>query len=253
MVMGELFLLNVIASVLSPLLFLVLALLVATAVVSGRSVPDPGHKRLTATYLCAVLFLSLFTALFAASQGVGSLLAMAGGDDVEARGVRLSPSFDENGEPDFGSQLLDEEPESDEEKVGDAVNALVLALVAGGVLVYHRGKLIELEEEEGFREGPAAPVFLTYLYATSIVALVALVVGATQALDGFAHVLAPESLSSGEEDLVREEGARRLFAGTFLALGSLAVVVLHQRERAALDDPPEPEPPEQADPDYPIA
>jgi hypothetical protein len=253
MIPGDFFLYNMISGVLSPLLFLVLALLVATAVVTGRSVADPDHKRLTATYLCIVLFLSLFTTLFAASHGVGSLLAMAGGDNVEEGDFRLSPSFDENGEPDFGSQLLDDGSESDEDKTGDAVGSLVLALVAGAVLVYHRGKLMELEEEEGFRDGPAAPVFLTYLYASSIVALIAMVVGATQALDGFAHVLAPESLSSGEEDLVREEGARRLFTGAFLALASLAIVVLHHRERNAADEPPEPEPPDQADPDYPIA
>ena len=253
MIEGELFILHPVFNVLSSLLFTAVLLVVAVAVGLSRNVPDPGRRRLTATYLCVVLFLSLFTALFAAANAVGSLLAMAGGDDVEEPEARFRPSFDEQGRPDFGEQFIEETGGADEDETGEAVSSLLLALVAGAVVVYHRGKLIELEEEEGFREGPAATVFLTYLYVSSAVAFGILVVGAAQALDGFAHVLAPESLSSGEPDLVREEGARRLFTGGFLALAALAVVVLHQRERDGLDEPSEPEPPDQADVDEPIA
>lgn len=130
-------------------------------------------------------------------------------------------------------------------------------MVAGAVLAYHRNKLREMQREPGFRDGPASVVLHAYFYASSAVALVAFVVAAAAAVHALVEVIAPGSLSSDDPDLLREEAARRLFTGAFVALASLGIVVVHQRKREAMDaaEPPVAEAPSD-DPiegDYPIA
>lgn len=229
------------ASFLSPLFGLILLLIVAVAIGSTRRQPDPQGRRLTATFLCVVLFLSLFTALFAATAAMGSFMDLTRTDDEVSFDIGADDGggdfedFEGEEEGDFPDD--DGGGSSDEDAVGDAVQALLVAAVAVGVLLYHRRRLIELTEEEGFRDGPAATVFSAYLYTTSLLGLVAFVVGASMALYGFAQVVAPGALSSDEADFVREEGGRQLFTGAFLALAALAIVVVHQRERGRLDEP----------------
>lgn len=227
-----------IASILSPLVFLVLVLVVAVAIGSTRGEPDPRRLRLKATYLSLVLFLSLFAALFAATGAMGSLMDMTQDDDSEV-------SFEEDESFDESDVSFDHDDGYDDSE-GDAaglVQALVVAGVAGAVAVYHRRKLAELTEEEGFRDSPAATAFAAYLYTTSLIALIAFVAGASMGLYGFAQVVAPGALSADDADFAREEGARQMFTGAFLALASLAIVVLHHREHGRLDEPTtEPDP-----------
>lgn len=233
---GEFFFFSL-ASFLSPLFGLILLLVVAVAIGSTRGRPDPQGRRLTATFLCVVLFLSLFTALFAATAAMGSFMDLTRTDDEVSFGVDDGGGDFDEFEGEEEGDFPDDDGGSDEDAVGDAVQALLVAAVAVGVLVYHRRRLIELTEEEGFRDGPAATVFSAYLYTTSLLGLVAFVVGASMALYGFAQVVVPGALSSDEADFVREEGGRQLFTGAFLALAALAVVVVHQRERGRLDEP----------------
>ena len=259
MMTGEFLLFGGLFSLISQMLVFVLVLLVAVAVATGRGEPDPERVRLRATYLCAVMFFSLFAALFSAGAAMGSLMQLVGDDDGESDvEFRLSPRF---GDDDFDASeqfgdfgdVDDDVDGGDEADVSDVVQGVVFALVAGGVLLYHRDKLQEMQGEPGVRDGPAAVVLHTYFYASSAVALIAFVVAASTALHALAQVVAPGSLSIDQADTVREEAARRLFTGAFVALASLAVVALHQREREALDAPEAGPSGDPVEGDYPIA
>lgn len=251
---GEFLLFGGLFTIVSEVLGFILVLIIAVTVVTARAEPDPGRTRLRATYLCAVVFFSLFAALFSAGAAVGSLLDYIGEDDESEVDFQLSPRFDDDFDP--SEQFGDYEEAGKEGHLSDVVQGLAFALLAGGVLVYHRNKLQEMQRAPGFRDGPAAAVLHAYFYASSIVALIAFVVAAAGAVHALAEVIAPGSLSADDPDLLREEATRRLFTGAFVALASLGIVVVHQREREAMDapEPPVAEPP--SDPmegDYPIA
>ncbi|MBW3669107.1 MAG: hypothetical protein KY443_07840 [Actinobacteria bacterium] len=257
MMTGEFLLFGGLFSLISQVLVFVLVLLVAVAVATGRGEPDPGRTRLRATYLCTVVFLSLFATLFSAGAAVGSLVQAIGegGGDAGPE-FELSPRFGDD-----GFEIAEQFGEFDGDRgsegaVSGMVQGVVFALVAGGVLLYHRNKLQELQREPGFGDAPAAAVLHTYLYASSIVGLIAFVVAGAIALHALAEVVAPGSLSTDDPDTVREEAVRRVFTAAFVALASLAVVVFHQREREAMDAPEAPEAAPPGDPmegDYPIA
>lgn len=256
MMTGEFLLFGGLFSLISQMLVFVLVLLVAVAVATSRGEPDPGRTRLRATYLCTVVFFSLFATLFAGGAAVGSLMQAIGDDESEGSpDFELSPRFGDDFDP--GEQFGDfEDDDGDEADVSDVVQAAVFALVAAGVLLYHRDKLQELQREPEFGDGPAAVVLHTYFYASSAVALIAFVVAASVALHALAEVVAPGSLSVDDADIVREEAARRLFTGAFVALAALGIVVLHQREREAMDTSAPAEDGPSGDPiegDYPIA
>lgn len=254
MMTGEFLLFGGLFNLISQMLVFILVLLVAVAVATGRGEPDPGRTRLRATYLCTVVFFSLFAALFSAGAAVGSLMAYVGNDDDESGAeFQLSPRF---GVDDFDPAEQFVDVDDDDGAAGDlsgVVLGALFTLVAGGVLLYHRNELQEMQRTPGFRDGPAAVVLHTYFYASSAVALIAFVVAASTALHALVQVIAPGSLSADDIDTAREDAARRLFTAAFVALASLAIVAVHQRERNALDAP-EPAPPD--DPiegDYPIA
>lgn len=256
MMTGEFLLFGGLFSLISQVLVFVLVLLVAVAVATGRGEPDPGRARLRATYLCTVAFFSLFAVLFSAGAAMGSLMEMVGDDDdgESSAEVRLSPHFDDDDDFDPGEHFIDVDDDGgDEGDLSDVVQGVLFAVVAGGVLLYHRDKLQEMQGEPGFRDGPAAVVLHGYFYASSAVALIAFVVAASTALHALAQVVAPGSLSIDDADTVREDGARRLFTGAFVALASLAVVALHQREREALDAPEAGPSGDPIEGDYPIA
>lgn len=255
MMTGEFLLFGGLFSLISQMLVFVVVLLIAVAVSTSRTEPDPGRTRLRATYLCAVLFFSLFAALFSAGAAMGSLMQYAGNDgggESEAE-FRLSPRF---GEDDFDPSehfIDDDGGGGDESELSDVVQGVFFALVAGGVLLYHRDKLQEMQREPGFRDGPAAVVLHTYFYVSSAVALIAFVVAASVALHALAQVVAPGSLSIDDPDIAREEATRRMFTAAFVALASLAVVALHHREREALDAPEAGPSGDPIEGDYPIA
>lgn len=254
------FLPNILVQVVSLALFVI----VAVTVSSVRHEPDAKGRRLTATYLAVVMFAALFTALAAATVAVGSLSSLVGDDTGESRSVpSLSPEGDVEGflQPDD----YDDDEEGNEDEVGSAVQAVLLAGVAGGVLLYHRRRTLQLIKDEGAdaheegqaEAGPARRVVHGYLYASQAVAILTLVVGASIGLYGFAKVIVPDALSTEEASDARDEGARDVFTGGFLAVASLGIVRLHEEERERMDeddadDVPEP-PDEQETPEYPIA
>lgn len=253
--MGEFLLFGGLFSLVTDVLVFALVLIVAVAVATTRGEFDPGRRRLRATYLCTVVFFSLFATLFSAGAAVGSLMDYIGEDDDSEAEFELRPSFGDR-EFDPSEQYGDYDEPGAEDELSDVVQGLVFALVAGGVLLYHRGKLQEMQREPDFRDGPATVVFHAYFYASSAVALIAFVVAAAIGVHALAEVVAPGSLSTDDPDLLREEAARRLFTGAFVALASLGIVVLHQVEREAMDAPEPPDAEPSGDPtegDYPIA
>jgi hypothetical protein len=242
---GELFFLGA-GAIIGNVVFSVLVLVIAVAVGSNRGQPDPSGHRLKATYLCVVLFFSLFTTLLGATSAMGSLMDLTRSEEEAAAATDFpemdSPPFDDGG---FDARLVpgafEVDADSNEEAARGLMQGLFVAAAAGALLVYHRRRMLELAESDDFVGGPAAPVFSTYLYVSSLVGLLAFVVGASMALAGLAQVVAPGTFSFDDADLAREEGARQAFVGAFLAVASMAIVVLHHRERV-LVEPDEDEP-----------
>jgi len=231
--LGEFFFLGL-GSIVSNLVFAVLVLVVAVAVGTGRGQPDPRGHRLKATYLCVVLFFSLFAALVAATSTADSLMDLTRSDDESAADFEEPTPFG-GGSGFAGGSRFDDGETTDEDAAAGLVGSLFLAGAAAGVLAYHRRRLLEMAEEDDFVGGPAATVFSAYLYASSLVALLTLVAGTAIALSGLVQVVAPGTFSVDEADLARQEGAREAFVGGFLAMASMAIVVLHQRDRVLVE------------------
>lgn len=231
---GELFFLGA-GAIISNIVFSALVLVIAVAVGSNRGQPDPRGHRLKATYLCVVLFFSLFAALFGATSAMSSLMDMTRSEDAAVTREFPEPPmprFDDDG---FVTGGFDIESDGDEEAAAGLAQGIFVVAAAGAVLAYHRRKMLELAETDDVVDGPAAPVFSTYLYASSLVGLLAFVIGASMALFGLVQVVAPGTFSFDDADLAREDGAREAFVGAFLAAASMAIVVLHHRERALVE------------------
>src|SRR5947209_20540790 len=81
-----------------PLALIILVLLVVVVLVARRDDLDPEGRRPFAAYVFVVVFLTLFTVLFALASMVGSLVHLAVGDDG-AREVRqqATTTFGVNG------------------------------------------------------------------------------------------------------------------------------------------------------------
>lgn len=238
-------------NILLELASLGLLLIVAVTVSSVRHEPDPKGRRLTATYLAVVMFFSLFTALAGSTAAVASLASLVGG---EATGVDV---FGSEGRFEEFEEEESFEEEGNEDAVAGAVQGVLLAGLAGAVLLYHRKRFLDLVDEAGDDDISPARVAHAYLYASSLVALLVFVVAASVGLFGFVKVLVPDAVSTQELEVARDEGARQVFAGGFAAVAALAVVGLHRNERERMDevdadDEDEP-PPEPAEADYPIA
>ncbi|HVF76577.1 MAG TPA: hypothetical protein VM938_16190 [Acidimicrobiales bacterium] len=242
---GELFFLQA-GAIVSNIVFSVLVLVIAVAVGANRGQPDPRGHRLKATYLCVILFFSLFIALFAATSTMGSLMALAAGEEMGSGPTFSdSPSFDDDS---FGT-LRGVESHGDEEAARNLMQGLVVTAVAGALLVYHRRQLRNLAASDDFVGGPAAPVFSTYLYVSSLVGLFAFIVGAAMTLSGLAQAVAPGTFSSQDVETAVRDGAREGIVGVFLAAASMALVVAHHRDRVLI----EPDAPGPTTPDDPIA
>lgn len=218
---------------------LALLVIVAVTVSTVRNEPDATGRRLTATYLSVVMFVSLFVAVVSATTGVGSLAHLVGDESEET----MYHSDTGMGEP---------VTREDEDFVATAVRAFALSGVATGVLLYHRRRMVDLvddEAEETTDSGPATRIVHGYLYASQALALLGFVAGASLGLFGFAKAVVPDALSTHDTEEASDEGVRDVFTGTFLAVASLGVVRLQQVERERMDEVDD----DQEDDDEPIA
>lgn len=124
-------------AVLVPVLLLGVLVLVVAAVAGGRNEADPDGERPLALYLAAMAFVTIFLALGAFSTIVASGVDTGLGDDTPTE----SFSFDDEGneviEP-LGPGAGDQR---DNERVRTIVVAGLLLIVAGGLFVWHDGRL----------------------------------------------------------------------------------------------------------------
>jgi len=251
-----------------PVALVILVLLVIVVLVDRRDDEDPQGQRSFAAYVFVVVFLTLFTALFAVTALANSLTHLAIDDNGsrEAQAVAPHQTFtfnggqgtvssgsDESSSPSFSSESSDA---ADNARIRDAVRAGLLAAAAGAVLVFHLGMARRAADDSDVALGRALRIYHAYLYATLTLAVV-VVVGAATAF-GYAvfKVIAPGvASSSGVGD--RKHAVPDLVTSAVLLAGAGLIFWYHYRRRssdgvgpvAALPPapdsfapPPEPEP-----------
>jgi hypothetical protein len=226
-------------SVLLPMMLFGLLVVLVVGVATSRTEPDPHNHRLPATYLTAMLFVLVFTVLFAFAGAVGSVASLVEKEN-DPRGITRLPTTNE-----YEMRLRPAPIEwtrydggEDEAAAAGALVALLVGGIAGGMLWHYRRTLLELVEREGFREGAGARVVHTYLYATQFVAVLLLVGAGAVAAYGLAQVIVPGLLSEADAEAVRLGGVRLLLTAGALAGGAAVVAVVHQREHGRLEPTP---------------
>lgn len=223
-----------------PLGLLVLAII---AVATGRGEQDPTGRRGTAIYLSGVLFITLFLSLFAVYLAVDALTEAIGDDSA----------FDYYEDDYFYEELsedeLDELEQGDDDAttraIGDGLEALLVAVPAVAVFVWHDRRLKRLRREPDFAGSPAERIDRAYLHATSFTAVLIVVVSVAVILPDILSLAAPGVTDPGESTGdVRDDAWRSLLP--FLVLGAGAAMIFRRawgktpdggRSRA-IDDPP---------------
>lgn len=211
---------------------LALLVLLIVAIAGGRNEPDPGGERPAALYYAAVLFVTLFTAVFAVFGVGASLMKLSThhdrGDEmgyssrqsVTIRGdgtERMIPIPSEGPFP--GQPLLrgSHRGEHDDDWA-NALRAGVVAVIAIGVFGFHD------QRRRTVRFGPIGDrVRRTFLYAVSFVAVVIFVVAAGVALYAVIQMITPGVTSAG----TRADAAVHFGQAGLLALLALFVAQRH--------------------------
>lgn len=226
---------------LQELVWFALLVIVIATVTAARGEPDPGRRRLTATFLAVVMGASLTVAVVASSVAVGSLASLLR-DDEEA-------SFSYEGEEFEEDPFADGEDPGREDEYATILYAGLVTLAAGGVFFFHRRKLDGLLADEAGADSAAAAVAEGYRHIVSFLALVAVAGGAATAATGLAKVAVPDVFSADEADIARRVAAGTFFVGGWLAAVGYGVLDLHRSRNGTqpLDDAdgeePEPGPP----------
>ncbi|HEX2038527.1 MAG TPA: hypothetical protein VHF47_02220 [Acidimicrobiales bacterium] len=220
-------------SIVLPLVLFGLLVVVVVGVSTARNEPDPHNHRLPATYLTAVSFVLVFTALFGLTAAVASVSSLIGEEDSFS--VTAEPDFGDDFEPRSETPLTPVDDSDVEDATAGALAGAFVVVVAGGMLWHHRRTLLGLLDAEGFRGGAGARVVHAYLYATQFVAVLVLVGAGAVTLYGLAQVLVPGLLSDGEAQSVREGGARLFLTAGALAGGAGLVAAVHLREHERVD------------------
>jgi hypothetical protein len=252
-----------------PLVLIALVLLVVVVLVDRRDDADPAGKRPYAAYVFVVVFVALFTVLFSVTAMVGSLAHLAvddnGGGGRAGNRFEISQDFSGSGEvsSSFGSSSSSDVPtlrsrtssDSDNAHIRDAVRAGLLAAAAAAVLWFHIGLARPLVDELDVTAGPARRVYNAYLYATTTLAVIVVVGGATAFGYAVFKVLAP-GVASGSGVGDRKDAVPDLVAAAVLTAGAALIFLYHYRRRpsapvaalppAPLPPPPPPPPPERA-------
>lgn len=216
------------------LLFPIVLLLALLVILALRHDDDVEGTRAPAIYGAVVAFLAVFTLLFAATAFVSSLLELTkdAGSPLETRvPPTMDDDFDGGFGDDMGGGLFDDDRgrDSDDEAIAGAVVALIVALVAAGVLALHR----PLFERRRTVTGAGARVVRAYHLVVSLVAVLLAVVGGGMALYGVFSIIAPGV--AGAED--RASALRDLVPPLVLATGAALVFRWHSQQAHLLTGP----------------
>ena len=203
-----------------------LLLFLIVAIAGGRNEPDPAGERPAALYYAAVLFLTLFTALFAVFGVGASLLKLTTHDHSRYaevaqldQGMTFGPDGGGRMVPLPAQRYLREDRGGEHD--GDWANALRAAVIAGiaiAVYVFHDRR------RKSVRLGPGGDrVRRTYLYAVSFVAVATFVIAGGLALYAIVEVIAPGVTSAG----TRGDAAVQFGQAALLALLAFVVAQNH--------------------------
>lgn len=212
---------EVIYATIAPLAVLGVIVLAILAL-SGRSEPDLRGDRPYVLYLSLVSFVALFTLLFA----VVDLAATASDTLIDTDEVRLECELGTSPQECFGDF---ESALGGEQRTRDAINSGAVALVAGGVLLFHRGRSRSLVVDSGFTGSPGARTFTAYLYSVAFVALAIVIVAMAIALPALVRAIAPGITALGSTSAERDRALSDLVPALVAAGGAAVIYLTHWR------------------------
>ncbi len=237
-----------------PLVLLGLIVLAIANATSGRQEPDPTGRRPYAIYLVSVIFVALFALLFAATAIVSALVQLPLHDEVSydaLGGVTVAPGMASGSAtvtaPPPGSAgpeavevaPLTQVPDADKDHIRQAIQSVLMGIIAGLLLLFHARRLRELINEPGFAEGPARRAYQVYLYTVCFVSVLVVLVAGALAAFALVRIIAPGTTEVGAPArFERDEGIRQFATTAFLALASSAIFRFHWRRASAFRTPP---------------
>ncbi len=194
--------------------------------VAGRRDADPDRRRTEARYLGAVCFLAVFVTLFSAyavvAQLSGFIVDRGGGHEFS---FDRSPNVSPIPIPASGGRG------SDDAIWRGTVQAGLLGVAAGGVLVFHRRRRRALLATPAFADSAAERADVAYIYVTCFIAAFLVLAAAAYGTYGLFRVVAPGVTGFGAADIERQKGIAQAISLVALALGAAGVFALHWRER----------------------
>ena len=185
------------------------------AVVTARREPDPVGTRPYAIYLSLILFVAVFTALFAATALVSNAVRIPLKDYVPthtaaARSAALVPS------------------NADDPHVAGLVQAALVTIAALLVLSFHVRRIRDLVQERGFETSAGRRTYQVYLHSVSFVSMTVLLFAGAAALYGLFRAIAPGTTDPSVPATVeRGDGIAQVVTTGFLALAAYAVFAYH--------------------------
>jgi hypothetical protein len=249
-----------------PILLIGLIIFVAATIGSERRDPDPTGRRPYAIYLVSLTFVAMFVLLLSATALVSAVVQIPLKDDgpyaysVEegsgraSYGERVEVAAPPVSQPPSGAGLTPAPPrvappprpvpfpverlDRNREHIRGAVQAGLIAVAAGLVLLFHWRRLRELIGEPGFAEGPARRTYQVYLYAVCFVSILALLAAGALAAFGLFRIIAPGTTDIGGGGFERDRGVSQFATNVFLALATSWIFVVHWRRTASFRTPP---------------
>jgi hypothetical protein len=265
-----------------PIVVIGLIVMAIGAFSSDRREPDPTGRRPYAVYLFSVVFVTLFILLFSGISVISSIVRIGlpgngvysqsftyGGSGVAYSGKVApvpaavpyepgpnQPAPYETLRPIVVPQPGQETPtlspnqaplvqryDPNDERIRSAVQAGLVAIAAGLVLLFHARRAEELVHDPAFAEGPARRTYHVYLYAVCFVAILTTLVAGAFAVYGLFRIIAPGTSGFSPHNVERNEGIHQLITSGLLALVAVAIFHFHWRrvpgrKRQAASEPP---------------
>lgn len=198
---------------------------VATIIVlvAGRREEDRDRGRTFARYVDAVNLLSVYVALFAAYAVVAQLTRFI----VPERRRFGGPGLLDVAESSFAGSAFDRVVRHGNDAIWrGAVQAALVLLAAGVILVFHRRQRDAMVATAGFEGSAGARVDLAYRYAVCFVAAFVVLMAMAFGLYGIFRLVAPGVAGVGGHG-ARQEGIAQAISLFALGAGALAIFRVH--------------------------